>query len=184
MMQPSKILKALAIAIPVLTLTACGSTDSVEETESTNQQTTATTDSTANQGSDVSVGALEREEDLKVKETQRKLEALRQSTVINFAFDQSRIDGKYFQVLEAHAAYLRENPAVTVVVEGHCDERGTPEYNIALGERRAKSVQRYLENLGVSSEQIKTVSYGEEKALDRSRTEAAFAANRRAVLVY
>jgi peptidoglycan-associated lipoprotein len=69
-------------------------------------------------------------------------------------------------------------------VEGHADERGTPEYNIALGERRAKAVVTYLENLGVSSSQLSVVSYGEEKPVANEHTEAAFAKNRRAVLVY
>jgi peptidoglycan-associated lipoprotein len=71
-----------------------------------------------------------------------------------------------------------------VLVEGHADERGTPEYNIALGERRAKAVVTYLENMGVSSAQLSVVSYGEEKPMIKDRSENAFAKNRRAVLVY
>ena len=69
-------------------------------------------------------------------------------------------------------------------IEGHCDSRGTPEYNIALGERRAKSVETYLMNAGVSASQVSVVSYGEEKPIDTSGTTAAFAENRRGVLVY
>lgn len=181
-MQPSKLIKALAIAIPVLTLTACGSTKDAEEQVESNQQAEVT--QATDNGSDVSVSTIEKEKEFQMQERKRQQEALRQNTVINFEFDESRVAGKYFEILEAHATYLRDNPEVKVVVEGHCDERGTPEYNIALGERRAKAVTRYLENLGVSSSQISTVSYGEEKPVDRSRTEAAFAANRRATLVY
>ena len=70
------------------------------------------------------------------------------------------------------------------MVEGHCDKRGTPEYNIALGESRAKAVTTYLQDSGVSAAQISVVSYGEEKMLMAGDTEAAFAKNRRAVLVY
>ena len=77
-----------------------------------------------------------------------------------------------------------DNSDVKVLVEGHADERGTPEYNIALGERRAKSVVTYLENMGVSADQISVVSYGEEKPMLKDRSEEAFAKNRRAVLVY
>ena len=71
-----------------------------------------------------------------------------------------------------------------MLVEGHTDERGTPEYNVALGERRAKSVVSFLSGLGVSNGQISVVSYGEEKPVDPSSNEAAWAKNRRAVLVY
>ncbi len=71
-----------------------------------------------------------------------------------------------------------------VVIEGHADERGTPEYNIALGERRAQAVEDYLHNLGVQDSQTSTVSYGEEKPLVDASTESAYAKNRRAVLVY
>ena len=83
-----------------------------------------------------------------------------------------------------HADFLVKNPSVKVLVEGHADERGTPEYNIALGESRGKSVAKYLQSLGVSDSQISVVSYGEEKPMIKSRTEEAFAKNRRAVLVY
>ncbi|MDX1269970.1 MAG: peptidoglycan-associated lipoprotein Pal, partial [Oceanisphaera sp.] len=92
--------------------------------------------------------------------------------------------GHYAQVLEAHASFLRSNPSVSILVEGHADERGTPEYNIALGERRAKAVTSYLQSLGVSGSQLAIVSYGEEKPADTSHTESAFSQNRRAVLVY
>ena len=67
-------------------------------------------------------------------------------------------------MLAAHAAYLSQNPSVKVTVEGHADERGTPEYNIALGERRAKAVAKYLQALGVQADQISIVSYGGRKA--------------------
>jgi peptidoglycan-associated lipoprotein len=87
-------------------------------------------------------------------------------------------------VLDAHAAFLSENSDVKVLIEGHADERGTPEYNIALGERRAKSVVTYLETMGVSASQLSIVSYGEEKPMIKDRSEDAFAKNRRAVLVY
>ena len=81
-------------------------------------------------------------------------------------------------------ATCASGPSVKVLIEGHADERGTPEYNIALGERRAKAVAKYLQTLGVQAEQLSIVSYGEEKPLDMSHTEDAFAKNRRAVLVY
>ena len=88
------------------------------------------------------------------------------------------------QMLDAHAAFLRNNPSYKVTVEGHADERGTPEYNIALGERRANAVKMYLQGKGVSADQISIVSYGKEKPAVLGHDEAAYAKNRRAVLVY
>ena len=87
-------------------------------------------------------------------------------------------------MLDAHANFLRSNPSYKVTVEGHADERGTPEYNIALGERRANAVAKYLQALGVPVSQISIVSYGEEKPLVLGQGEEAYAKNRRAVLVY
>ena len=86
--------------------------------------------------------------------------------------------------MQAHAKYLRENPDAHIIIEGHTDERGTPEYNIALGERRARSVARYMQNLGVDVNQLSIVSYGEEKPLVVGHNENAWAKNRRAVINY
>ncbi len=91
---------------------------------------------------------------------------------------------EFAEILEAHGTYLVEHPNVRVLIEGHADERGTPEYNIALGERRAKAVAKYLQGMGVLPSQMSIVSYGEEKPLDMSHTDEGFAKNRRAVLVY
>ena len=103
---------------------------------------------------------------------------------IYFDFDKATVRPEFVETLQAHGAFLTANPSVRVTVEGHTDERGTPEYNIALGERRAQSVQSYLANLGVAAGQLSVVSYGEEKPVDAGNTEDAFAKNRRAVLVY
>ena len=86
--------------------------------------------------------------------------------------------------MQAHAKYLKSNPEARVIIEGHTDERGTPEYNIALGERRARSVARYMQNLGVDVNQLSIVSYGEEKPAVDGHNEAAWSQNRRAVLNY
>ena len=118
------------------------------------------------------------------EQMRQKLEALRQENTIYFDFDKATVRPEFIETLQAHGAFLTSNPSVRVTIEGHSDERGTPEYNIALGERRAQAVVQYLQNLGVSAGQISTVSYGEEKPVDMSRTEAGFAKNRRAVLVY
>ncbi|RMD78487.1 MAG: peptidoglycan-associated lipoprotein Pal [Gammaproteobacteria bacterium] len=104
--------------------------------------------------------------------------------VIYFDFDSAAIKDEYKPIIEAHAAYLAQRPQVHVILEGHTDERGTREYNLALGERRAESVRKMLLLLGVSPEQVTTISYGEERPADPGHDEAAWAKNRRVVIVY
>lgn len=188
-MQISAITKALLIAIPVLALTACGATS--DSSEGKSQTTNTEAEQAQTEGMDTQTGSLDavEVETLEVEKTpeemmQEKFDALRQQQTIYFDFDKSSVDGEFVELLEAHADYLTKNPAAKVMVEGHCDERGTPEYNIALGERRAKAIVQYLQSLGVAADQMTTVSYGEEKPVDLSRTDAGFAKNRRAVLVY
>jgi peptidoglycan-associated lipoprotein len=103
---------------------------------------------------------------------------------VHFAFDSSAIDDENRAIIEAHAAYLVANKNVKVVLEGHTDERGTREYNLALGERRAQAVERMMKVLGVSSDRIKTVSYGEEKPIAMDHNESAWALNRRVEIIY
>lgn len=105
-------------------------------------------------------------------------------TTINFGFNSLSISPEYSAILDAHAQFLIDNPNVSITIEGYTDDRGTPEYNIALGERRALGVARYLENMGVAANQITVVSYGEEKPVNPAHNEAAWAENRRAELVY
>ena len=104
--------------------------------------------------------------------------------VIYFDFDISDIRSEFYDVLRAHAEYLVSNPQMSLTVEGHCDERGTREYNIALGERRAMAIKRFLEAEGVEGNRINTISYGEERPADDNHNEAAWSLNRRGVLSY
>ena len=101
-----------------------------------------------------------------------------------FEFDQARLSERDLRVLAMHADYLRDFRNRSVVIEGHCDERGTREYNLALGERRAQAVQSYLTSAGVRGSQIDTVSYGEERPEDAGHDQSAWAKNRRAVMNY
>lgn len=103
---------------------------------------------------------------------------------VHFAFDSSRIDADNRETVEAHAAYLNANGSVKIKLEGHCDERGTREYNLALGERRAQVVARMLAVLGVDRSRLTTTSYGEEKPLDEAHGEAAWKRNRRVEIIY
>jgi peptidoglycan-associated lipoprotein len=98
---------------------------------------------------------------------------------IHFDFDKSVLRKEDRAILKKHAAWLMENKNYTVMIEGNCDERGTDEYNLALGEKRAMEAKRYLKTLGVDASRIKTISYGKERPLDPGHNEEAWAKNRR-----
>ncbi|MGB3398632.1 MAG: peptidoglycan-associated lipoprotein Pal [Candidatus Deferrimicrobiaceae bacterium] len=98
---------------------------------------------------------------------------------IHFDFDKSFLREDAKPTLQEVAAYLKANQAASILIEGHCDERGTPEYNIALGERRAESAKTYLVSLGVKAGAVSTVSFGEEKPIDPGHDEVAWERNRR-----
>lgn len=104
--------------------------------------------------------------------------------VIYFAYDQSTIEPEYFEILDAHSELLASNPNLTIRLEGHADERGSREYNIALSERRAQSVKQFMDLKGVGSEQSQTVAYGEELAVDPGHNETAWSKNRRVEIKY
>ena len=103
--------------------------------------------------------------------------------IIHFSFDSALLSDQAQQILNHKADYLRTNSSVTVTVEGHCDERGTDAYNIALGERRAESVKNFLVDMGISTNRLNTVSYGEERPIAMGQDEASWAKNRRAQFV-
>ena len=100
-----------------------------------------------------------------------------------FDTDQSDIDAEDQATLRSQAAYLRQYPNVRVTIEGHADERGTREYNLALGERRANAAKNYLASLGIDASRINTISYGKERPEALGSDEASWAKNRRAVTV-
>lgn len=102
---------------------------------------------------------------------------------INFDFDRYNVRDDAKTILEKNAAWLKKNPGVRIQIEGHCDERGTNEYNLALGDRRAKGTKDYLVSLGIEAGRISTISFGEEKPLDPGHNEDAWAKNRRAHFV-
>ncbi|GAL18487.1 peptidoglycan-associated lipoprotein Pal [Vibrio maritimus] len=174
-MQLNKVFKGLLIALPVLAMTACSSSD--DAASSTGAETN-------NQAQQETTVATPIDENAQLSEQELKEKALRENQTIYFAFDNSTIAGDYEDMLAAHAAYLSKDVSLKVTIEGHADERGTPEYNIALGERRANAVAKYIQALGVQADQISIVSYGEEKPLVLGQSEDAYAKNRRAVLVY
>ena len=98
---------------------------------------------------------------------------------IHFAFDRFDLRPDARKVLDVHAKWLKAHPEFTVRIEGSCDERGTVEYNMALGQRRAASAMKYLNDLGVAKNRLSTISYGKERPLDPGHDEEAWARNRR-----
>jgi len=104
--------------------------------------------------------------------------------VIYFDYDSSEVKAEYREAVEAHATYLSRHPDTIVTLEGHTDERGSREYNLALGERRANAVRRQMVLLGASAGQIRTVSYGEERPQAEGHDEQAYAQNRRVEIKY
>ena len=99
---------------------------------------------------------------------------------VYFSFDSSTIPNSILKILKENSKYLKENPSLNVVIEGHCDERGTTEYNLALGQKRAVKVKEYYVQLGINPNRIATISYGEEMPQDNRHNEAGWAKNRRA----
>ncbi|EXU73521.1 MULTISPECIES: peptidoglycan-associated lipoprotein Pal [Erwinia] len=171
-MQLNKVLKGLMLALPVIAVAACSS-----HKNNNNDQTNGMGDGSANSG--MNGGNMSSDEQARLQ-----MQELQKNNIVYFGLDKFDIQSEFAQMLDAHATFLRSNPSYKVTVEGHADERGTPEYNIALGERRATAVKMYLQGKGVSADQISIVSYGKEKPAVLGHDEAAYAKNRRAVLVY
>ena len=105
------------------------------------------------------------------------------SASVHFAFDSALLSDQAQQILSSKADYLRTHSEIMITVEGHCDERGTDAYNIALGERRAEAVKNFLVDLGISANRLNTISYGEERPIVLGQNETSWAKNRRAQLV-
>ncbi|CAJ0998677.1 Peptidoglycan-associated lipoprotein [Sodalis praecaptivus] len=172
-MQLNKVLKGLMLAVPVLAIAACSSHKSANKGDESAMGAGAGT------GMDMNGNNASSDEQARLQ-----MQELQRNNIVYFDLDKYDIRSEFAQMLDAHANFLRSNPSYKVTVEGHADERGTPEYNIALGERRANAVKMYLQGKGVSADQIAIVSYGKEKPAVLGHDEAAYAKNRRAVLVY
>ncbi|MGM3174806.1 MULTISPECIES: peptidoglycan-associated lipoprotein Pal [Dickeya] len=169
-MQFNKVLKGLMLALPVLAVAACSSNKHANNDQSSLNGGAGLENNGGNMSS--------------AEQARLQMQELQRNNIVYFDLDKYDIRPDFAQMLDAHAAFLRSNPSYKVTVEGHADERGTPEYNIALGERRANAVQMYLQGKGVSADQISVVSYGKEKPAVLGHDEAAWSKNRRAVLVY
>lgn len=120
------------------------------------------------------------EEELFLRKTLEEINQEKPLAMIHFDYDKYNIRPDAVPVLEANASWLKKHPTVKILIEGHCDERGTEEYNLSLGEKRAKSTMDYLISLGISIDRIRIISYGKSQPLDPGHDETAWAKNRRA----
>ena len=168
--------------------TGCAKKKTVIKDEAIQEQTAPAAQSTDMVKDQAVKAPADQEQSAKVEvETAAKAKAAATAEVnirdINFDFDQSNIRPDAREILKANADILLKKGAAQIAIEGYCDERGTAEYNMALGERRAQEAKKYLVNLGMEASQIKTISYGEERPLDPGNNEDAWANNRRAHFV-
>jgi len=127
-----------------------------------------------------------REESLSEQQAKERMESERsmfENDDIYYEFDSIRLSPEAQEILTQKAAWLRKNPRATVTIEGHCDDRGTNEYNLALGEGRAQSARAFLVDLGIKDSRLTTISYGEERPIATGQNEEDWAKNRRAHFV-
>lgn len=166
---------SLALILSMAVMAGCSSTDTKESGDDSSTQAVDTGSVTSTE-----MSAEERERMARAKEEA----ALREIRTFYFDFDKSDLKPESRLPLMAHARYLAANPSMQVAIEGHADERGTKEYNMALGERRSKVVEQFLVVNGVSKSQIETMSFGEENPVALGHEEESWSQNRRAVIAY
>ncbi|HJQ39715.1 MAG TPA: peptidoglycan-associated lipoprotein Pal [Thermoanaerobaculia bacterium] len=147
-------------------------------------ETTATTQTVETTTTDFPTTPIEpRVESEDIEEINRRAQAEGWIADAFFPYDASTLDDAAQQALTKSASYLREHPQYGLLIEGHCDERGTEQYNLALGDHRAATASQYLQTLGIDAARLRTVSYGEERPFAEGSNEEAWAQNRRAHLV-
>lgn len=181
-MQLKPLARSLAAALSILVIAGCSSTGGTQDGDSYGSQDGSTTgSSTSGTGTGGQYGSTTGSGSGAGQQADSRIPEVR---TIYFDFDRDTIKSEYESVVMAHARYLRANPNAQVVLHGHTDERGTREYNMALGERRAGAVRRFLNTQGVSSAQMSVVSYGEERPAVSGQDESAYSQNRRVVFNY
>ncbi len=190
--------KIVFAVIPALVLLGCGTSGEVQEEPTAGAPTEASsiesgvpaetsgvgTDGAATGSSVGEQSSTETEAAASQTDQLDDSNSLLAKRVVYFDFDKSEIKGEFRDIIQAHAEYLANNPSASLTLEGHCDERGTREYNIALGDRRANAVQRMLTVQGAAASQIRTVSYGEERPAALGHDGDAWSLNRRAEFIY
>lgn len=182
-MQKRALVKALGLTFGAMLMTACASNSDIAEGDELQPLDAASQENAA----DVETKGVEgqavggEQVDAAANEAQA---ALMETTVFYFDFDNTTIKADSKNALIAHSQYLAANSSARVVLEGHADERGTVEYNLALGERRSLSVSRFLQANGAAASQIQTVSFGEERPALMGHNDESWAKNRRVEIKY
>jgi peptidoglycan-associated lipoprotein len=180
-MKHAQLLMVPALAL-ALAMTGCAS----KKPATTATTTTSATDTAANGANTNGVGsngAMDGQ-NMNGNGPMDAMKAALMSRVVHFGYDSSDLSQEDFGTLNAHSRYLASTAGAKVTLVGHTDERGTREYNLALGERRAKAVQAFLVTNGANNSQIETVSYGKETPVNEGHSEAAWAENRRVEIKY
>lgn len=188
-MQTTALYKALGLTLGAALVAACSSTGEVSDTDGSTDVQQTVEEATGAETNAVDTGTVSGQElEAAASAASAAAEvaaaALREMTVFYFDFDDATLLNSGKEALYAHAAFLKNNPSIKLVLEGHADERGTVEYNLALGNRRGMSVRQYLLANGASPSQIKVVSYGEERPVATGHNEGSWAKNRRVELKY
>lgn len=177
---------ALLLVIPGLLLTTSCAKKTVKTEPAMSEEAAKKSEAEAARQAELERQRKLEEERLKAEQTQAKAARMKAEEAkvsfeqenIYFDFDKSNLKMDAQEILKRKAVYLKANPNDSLLIEGNCDERGTNEYNLALGDRRANSAKKFLVNLGIAESRIKTISYGEERPLDPGHNEAAWAKNR------
>tara|TARA_B100000945_G_scaffold110862_1_gene87809 strand:+ start:626 stop:1147 length:522 start_codon:yes stop_codon:yes gene_type:complete len=170
------IIKLLASALLVFFLAACSTTPK-DTADSSGSGSTSTS-------SDVSSSAeTETTESASIEPGSQEDLIVNVGDRVFFNYDSSELDTDAQELLQDQVAWLKQYSDVSVIIEGHCDERGTREYNLALGEKRAQSVKNYIINLGISADRVSTISYGKERPAVVGSNDGAWAQNRRSVTI-
>jgi len=193
-MQKHRIITALALTILIIFFAAACTKSKISSEPATT--TTAEEEAAKRAAEEARQRELERqkalaEENLKEESLSQKMaseqsqsdDARFENEDIYFDFDSIQLTPESQEILTKKGEWLRDNPAARVIIEGHCDNRGTNEYNLALGEGRAQSARTFLMDLGIDISRLDTISYGEERPLDPQQTESAWEKNRRAHFV-
>ena len=170
------IIKLLASALLVFFLAACSTTPK-DTADSSGSGSTSTS-------SDVSSSAeTETTESASIEPGSQEDLIVNVGDRVFFNYDSSELDTDAQELLQDQVAWLKQYSDVSIIIEGHCDERGTREYNLALGEKRAQSVKNYIINLGISADRVSTISYGKERPAVVGSNDGAWAQNRRSVTI-
>ena len=173
-------IKTLIAFATILLISSCGSKERPMDNNQNNQTTIE--DKSNEQNNYQSIA--DEEEALEIDaQTQEEIEEIEVKDRVFFGFDSADLSNEAKEILDIQAQWLKSDNSINITIEGHCDQRGTREYNIALGEKRALSAKKYLVTNGIASSRIKTISYGKERPAFLEASESAWAKNRRAVVV-